>query len=167
MAPKHELVLAKLVLNSKKSGIDTIVSYPVELLEQTMDFSYAATMNNLRRLEVMGAIVLEKRGMGNSIVSARILQTKLGPALHELDEETRLLKSLWRHKRTSQSDPQKKAVHQVFFNSVQRESGINQPTFYILLNEFEKSGWISLHRKTRNNKILYLTVNESFPSENC
>ena len=159
--PKHVSALAILVEAEKSSPLSCgDVENPVELLISKMNIGRVGALRYINELERLRAVVAER---GSFIYSVRILKEELNPALHELEEETRLAGALWQHKTRSQVNPNVCIVHSLKFDLVRRSADLMKHDFYILLVKFEQNGWITYFRKSNKKTILYISLTADFP----
>lgn len=139
---------------------DLIVEDPTQFLEREIKIGYTRALNYLNQLESIGAIVLERVGVGRYFQSARIMKDRVDPLRHELDEDDRLIRALWRYKSKSQSGSW--IVHVLDFDRVQRMADLYGANFYCRLHMLEKNGLVCCVRKGRNNRMLYVALTERF-----
>lgn len=82
---------------------------------------------------------------------------------HEVSDKKRLINSLWQFRRQSQMDPSVSIVHSLSFNDVRALADISQTQFYVMLQKFEKCGWIQYFR-TSKHRVLYISITGKFPA---
>lgn len=159
---KYERALELLVNEAEQFGVDLAVQDPVKFLMRNMVVGRGRALVLLKELEVRDLISLVYQGIGGAVVRVNIKKKEVPERFHEVDQEKRLIDSLWQMRHQSQKTPNLNIVHCLSFNDVFGLADIQKTMFYKLLGEFEKRGWIQ-YFKSSPSKILYITITEKFP----